>query len=81
MVTGRAGIRAAALAALPLLTAAAQTPPADPPFIVRTELSERSPWERSQVLYTVRESTCRPGRAVSGVSEAWTTRSCSAARP
>ena len=54
MVTGRAGIRAAALAALPLLTAAAQTPPADPPFIVRTELSERSPWERSQVLYTVR---------------------------
>ena len=54
MVTGRAGFSAAALAALPLLTAIAQSPPADPPFIVRTELSERSPWERSQVLYTVR---------------------------
>ena len=54
MVTWRAGFPAAALAALPLLTAFAQSPPADPPFIVRTELSERSPWERSQVLYTVR---------------------------
>ena len=54
MVTGRAGFSAAALAALPLLTAIAQTPPADPPFIVRTELSERSPWERAQVLYTIR---------------------------
>ena len=43
-----------ALAALPLSGAGAQTPAAENPFVVRAEISTRSPWERSQVLYTVR---------------------------
>ena len=42
------------LAVLPWLSAAAQTSAVEPPFVVRTELGDRQPWERSQVLYTVR---------------------------
>ncbi len=54
MVGQRCCFAGLALAALPWLGAAAQAPAADPPFVVRTELSERRPWERAQVLYTVR---------------------------
>ena len=50
----RCGLAALALAVFPWLGAAAQAPVGDPPFVVRAELSERRPWERSQVLYTVR---------------------------
>ncbi|WP_446831350.1 BatD family protein [Candidatus Foliamicus sp.] len=44
----------ATLALVLWLGAQAQTPAAEPPFVVRAELSERRPWERSQVIYTVR---------------------------
>ena len=54
MVGRRTGLPLLALAALPLLGAKAQTPADENPFAVRTEISSRSPWERSQVLYTVR---------------------------
>ncbi len=57
MVGRRAGLPLLpllALAALPLSGAGAQTPAAENPFVVRAEISTRSPWERSQVLYTVR---------------------------
>ncbi len=54
MVALRAGYALAVLAAMPLLAAKAQSPAAEPPFVVRTELSRHDPWERSQVLYTVR---------------------------
>ena len=54
MVSGRFRLAAAALALLPWPGAAAQEPVADPPFVVRSEFSELSPWERSQVVYTVR---------------------------
>ena len=54
MVARRAGLPLAALAALPLASASAQAPPQENPFVVRAEISSRSPWERSQVLYTVR---------------------------
>ena len=50
----RARLSLLALAALPLLGAGAQTPVDENPFFVRAEISSRSPWERSQVLYTVR---------------------------
>ena len=45
-----------ALAALFPPAACAQPQPAagEPPFVVRAELSRQDPWERSQVLYTVR---------------------------
>ena len=49
-----AGVPLLALAAWPLLGAQAQTPVEENPFVVRTEINSRSPWERSQVLYTVR---------------------------
>lgn len=66
MVRALAGFLAGALAALPPSAAAAQTPPGDPPFIVRAELSERLVWESSQALYTVRvyqpAGARRPGR-------------------
>ena len=54
MVALRAGCALVALAALPLLAVKAQSPAAESPFVVRTELSRHDPWERSQVLYTVR---------------------------
>ena len=50
----RAGLPLLALAAMPLMSAKAQAPTAENPFVVRAEISSRSPWERSQVLYTVR---------------------------
>ncbi|MYA31258.1 MAG: protein BatD [Gammaproteobacteria bacterium] len=50
----RAAMPLLAIAALPLLSAKAQAPAAENPFVVRAEISSRSPWERSQVLYTVR---------------------------
>lgn len=53
MVSGRFRLAAAALALLSWPGAAAQEPAAGPPFVVRTEFSELSPWERSQVIYTV----------------------------
>ena len=40
--------------ALFCMSASAQAPVAGPPFVVRSELSESRPWERAQVLYTVR---------------------------
>lgn len=43
-----------ALALLPLVSAKAQAPAEEKPFMVRAEISTRNPWERSQVLYTVR---------------------------
>ena len=43
-----------ALAVWPLASAEAQAPAERNPFVVRAEISTRSPWERSQVLYTVR---------------------------
>ena len=54
MVVRRAGLAVLALAAWPLAGAQAQAPAEDNPFVVRGEISSRSPWERSQVLYTVR---------------------------
>ena len=54
MVGRRAGLPLLALAAWPLLGAKAQTPADENPFVVRAEISSHSPWERSQVLYTVR---------------------------
>lgn len=54
MVGRRAGLPLLALAVLPLASAGAQTPADENPFVVRAEISSRSPWERSQVLYTVR---------------------------
>jgi len=53
-VNRRRRLAALALVVFPWPGAAAQDPAVDPPFVVRTELSERRPWERSQVLYTVR---------------------------
>ena len=56
MVAGRAVLALSALAAL-LPTGAlaqAQSPADQSPFVVRAELSRNDPWERSQVLYTVR---------------------------
>ena len=50
----RAIVPLLALAAWPLLGAQAQTPVEENPFVVRAEISSRSPWERSQVLHTVR---------------------------
>ena len=43
-----------ALAVLPLAIVEAQAPAEENPFVVRAEISSRSPWERSQLLYTVR---------------------------
>ena len=54
MVSNGLRLAAAALALLPLAGAAAQEPAAVPPFVVRAEFSELRPWERSQVIYTVR---------------------------
>ena len=62
MVAVRAAAPLLALAVLPALAvllppaARAQPQPAggEPPFVVRAELSRQDPWERSQVLYTVR---------------------------
>lgn len=54
MVAGRAAFALAAIAATALSGAAAQSPDGEAPFVVRTELSRDDPWERSQVLYTVR---------------------------
>ena len=54
MVAGRLTLAALTLAALPLAGAKAQDPAQENPFSVRSEISSRSPWERSQVLYTVR---------------------------
>ena len=54
MVGLRAALPLWALAVLPLVSAEAQAPVEDKPFVVRAEISTRSPWERSQLLYTVR---------------------------
>ena len=54
MVAGRAALALSALAVLSLPAARAQSPADESPFVVRTELSRHDPWERSQVLYTVR---------------------------
>ena len=54
MVGRRAVLTFLALAAWPLMSAKAQAPAEENPFVVRAEISSRSPWERSQVLYTVR---------------------------
>lgn len=55
MVGRRAALPLWALAALPLVSVKAQAPAEEEnPFVVRAQISSRSPWERSQVLYTVR---------------------------
>lgn len=57
MVGRRTGLSLLALAVLPLLplvSVKAQAPAEENPFVVRAEISSRKPWERSQVLYTVR---------------------------
>ena len=50
----RAGWLLLALVALPLPSAGAQATADENPFVVRAEISSRNPWERAQVLYTVR---------------------------
>ena len=50
----RVGLTLWALALLPPASAKAQAPAEENPFVVRAEISSRNPWERSQVLYTVR---------------------------
>lgn len=54
MVAGRLKPAILTLAALPLVAVTAQDLSQENPFAVRSEISSRSPWERSQVLYTVR---------------------------
>lgn len=54
MVGRLAGLPLWALAVLPLVSAKAQAPVEENPFVVRAEISSHDPWERSQVLYTVR---------------------------
>ena len=54
MVAGRLKLAVLTLAAFPLVAAKAQDLSQENPFSVRWEISSRSPWERSQVLYTVR---------------------------
>ncbi len=54
MVVGRMGLALTAMAASVVLAAAEEAAEEEIPFVVRTEFSERNPWERSQVLYTVR---------------------------
>lgn len=62
VVAGRLTLAALTLAALPLVGAKAQDRSEENPFAVRSEISSRSPWERSQVLYTVRIFRSAGGR-------------------